>query len=230
MDRRDGSRADEQELSAVAARLEYASVTDIVAWSVEQYGDELVVAASFQDCVLIDLATRVAPNIEIVFLDTQYHFAETIEFVARVRDLYGLNLRVVRPLIEPDRRYETDPDECCALRKIEPLARALSHRSAWITGVRRAQTPARATTPVVHLDRGRVKINPLARWTDADVAAYVRDHQLPEHPLVARGFASIGCWPCTRAIGPNESQRAGRWPGLDKTECGLHGAKWRESD
>src|SRR5262249_23933076 len=142
-----------------------------------------------------------------------------------VRQRYDLNLTVMHPLIEPDDLWKTDPDECCAMRKVEPLARALDGRSAWMTGLRRTETAARAKTPIVHLDVGRgiVKVNPIAPWPADDVATYKRDHQPLEHPLASQGYASIGCHPCTRPIEPGEDARAGRWSGRGKDECGLHG-------
>ena len=212
------------ELAAVSAELERKPASAAIKWAWERFGSGIVLAASFQDCVLIDVAVRSAPEIEVVFLDTQYHFAETHWFVERVRERYDLNLKVMKPLIEPDDLWQTDPDECCAMRKVEPLARALDGKQAWMTGLRRVETPARAKSPIVHLDVGRgiVKVNPLAPWTDADIASYKRDHDLLEHPLAAQGYPSIGCWPCTRRVAPGEDPRSGRWAGTNKTECGIH--------
>jgi phosphoadenosine phosphosulfate reductase len=184
-----------------------------------------VLAASFQDCVLISLAAHVAPGIEVAFLDTGYHFAETLWYVEQVRSRFDLNLSVVKPEVPLDDLWLTDPDACCAARKVEPLARALAGKAAWMSGLRRDEAPSRANSPIVSYDvgRGLVKVNPIANWTDQDVAGYIRDHDLPEHPLADRGYASIGCWPCTRPVEEGESARAGRWAGTDKTECGLHG-------
>ena len=175
--------------------------------------------------MLVDIAAKAAPGIEVVFLDTQYHFAETLWYVDRVRERYDLNLTVMQPLVPPDDLWQTDPDECCAMRKVEPLARALVGKQAWITGLRRVEAPTRASAPIAHLDVGRgiVKVNPLAAWTDADIASYKADHELLEHPLAAQGYPSIGCWPCTRPVAPGEDPRSGRWPGEGKMECGLHG-------
>jgi len=187
-----------------------------------------VLAASFQDCVLIDVAVKAVPDIEVVFLDTQYHFAETHWYVERVRERYDLNLKIMEPLIPPDDLWQTDPDECCAMRKVEPLARALVGKQAWMTGLRRVETAARVNAPIAHLDVGRgiVKVNPLAPWTDSDIAGYKRDHELLEHPLASQGYPSIGCWPCTRSVHEGDNPRAGRWAGRGKDECGLHG--WPE--
>ncbi|MGH9151756.1 MAG: phosphoadenylyl-sulfate reductase [Acidimicrobiales bacterium] len=212
------------ELAGVSARLEARPASAAVRWAHERFGDDLVVAASFQDAVLIDVAVGVAPRIEVVFLDTQYHFAETLWFVEEVRRRYDLNLTVVSPLVEPDNLWKTDIEACCGARKVEPLARALAGRAAWITGLRRVDAPTRAKAPIVSWDAARsmVKVNPLASWTDADMAGYAADHQLPVNPLTERGYASIGCWPCTRPVAPGEDPRSGRWAGKGKTECGLH--------
>jgi phosphoadenosine phosphosulfate reductase len=212
------------ELAAVSAELERKPASSAIKWAWERFGTDIVLAASFQDCVLVDVAAKAAPGIEVVFLDTQYHFAETLSYVERVRERYDLNLTVMQPLVSPDDLWKTDPDECCAMRKVEPLARALQGKQAWMTGLRRVEAPTRANAPIVHLDLGRgiVKVNPLATWTDADIAAYKADHELLEHPLAAQGYTSIGCWPCTRPVAAGENERAGRWTGFDKSECGIH--------
>jgi phosphoadenosine phosphosulfate reductase len=213
------------ELAAVTAELEHQPASAAVRWAHERYGSGLVLAASFQDCVLIDIAVKAVPSIEVVFLDTQYHFAETLWYVDRVRELYDLNLTIMEPLVPPDDLWQTDTDECCAMRKVEPLARALRDKQAWMSGVRRSEAPSRTNTQIVHLDVGRgiVKVNPLAGWSDDEIATYKQDHDLPEHPLVAQGYPSIGCWPCTRSVAPGEDPRSGRWSATGKTECGLHG-------
>ena len=213
------------ELAAVSAELEHKPASAAIKWAWQRFGTDLVLAASFQDCVLIDVATKVAPDIEVVFLDTQYHFAETQWYVERVRERYDLNLTVMQPLVEPDDLWQIDTDECCAMRKVEPLARALQGKQAWMTGLRRNEAPTRAKTPVAHLDVGRgiVKVNPLALWTDDDIAGYKRDHELLEHPLASQGYPSIGCWPCTRPVAPGDDPRSGRWAATGKMECGLHG-------
>jgi phosphoadenosine phosphosulfate reductase len=213
------------ELAAVSADLEPQPASAAIRWAHDRFGSGLVLAASFQDCVLIDVAVKAVPSINVVFLDTQYHFAETLWYVERVRELYDLDLTVMQPLVPPDDLWQTDTDECCAMRKVEPLARALQGRQAWMSGVRRVESQSRSNTRIVHLDVGRgiVKVNPLAGWTNEDIAAYKREHDLPEHPLVAQGYPSIGCWPCTRAVAPGDDPRSGRWSATGKTECGLHG-------
>jgi phosphoadenosine phosphosulfate reductase len=213
------------ELAAASRELETKPATSAIEWAWDRFGPDVVLAASFQDCVLISLAAQVAPGIEVAFLDTGYHFAETLWYVEQVRSRFDVNLSVIKPEVALDDLWLTDPDACCAARKVEPLARALSGKAAWMSGLRRDEAPSRANSPIVSYDvgRGLVKVNPIANWTDQDVAGYIHDHELPEHPLADRGYASIGCWPCTRPVAEGESARAGRWAGTEKTECGLHG-------
>ena len=196
----------------------------ILRWAGATFGDQLVVTASFGDAVMPHLANSVLPGVDIVLLDTGYLFAETEWFADDLRRRYGLNLRTVHPLPDAERDvWLTDTDACCAARKVEPMERALRGKAAWATGLRRSDSPIRATTPEVHEDllRGVVKVNPIAAWTDDDVATYIAVHELPEHPLADRGYPSIGCWPCTRPA-TSDDPRSGRWAGSAKTECGLH--------
>ena len=212
-------------LDRLSESFEDAHPLDILRWAGATFGDDLLVTASFGDAVLVHLVSQAIPDAEIVLLDTGYLFAETTWYADRLRAAYGLNLRIVHPLggVEPD-QWQHDTDGCCAARKVEPLQRALAGRRAWVTGLRRADSPTRADAPIVHLDpfRGVTKINPLATWSDDDVAHYSEIELLPEHPLASRGYASIGCWPCTRPVTDGEDARAGRWAGTDKIECGLH--------
>ena len=212
------------ELVTVSRQFEHASAAEIVQWSFETFGDGLVMAASFQDCVLLDVVAGVAPGVEVVFLDTGFHFAETMWFVDQVRRRYDLNLTVMHPVVEVGDMWQLDVDACCHARKVEPLAHALDGKDAWMTAVRRVEAPTRAATPIVTYDIGRnmVKISPLATWTDDDVENYIAANELPVHPLTERGYPSIGCWPCTRPVAPGEDPRSGRWSGMTKTECGLH--------
>ena len=213
----------DEELSALAASLEDETAGEIVRWAISTFGSEVCLTASMADAVLIDVATKVDPTIEVVFLDTQYHFPETLATADRVRDRYRIKLTVLTPDREPDDLWKTDTDACCQARKVAPLDRHLAGKRAWITGLRRADSEERAHTPVVERDRrGLVKVNPLARWSDDDVSAYVAAHDVILNPLLFEGYASIGCWPCTRVVGPGEDARAGRWAGSGKTECGLH--------
>ncbi len=212
--------------------LEGAHPGDVLRWAAEAFGDGLVVASSMGDEVLVDLAARTVPGIDVVFLDTGYHFAETLG----TRDYYAqftdVTLRTVLPLLtvaEQDaahgpRLHDRDPDRCCAIRKVEPLERALGPYAAWVTGMRREDAPTRTDIPVVGWDarRSKVKLNPLAAWTQDDVDAYVAEHHVVLNPLRELGYTSIGCAPCTRAVAAGEDPRAGRWSGQNKTECGLH--------
>jgi phosphoadenosine phosphosulfate reductase len=211
------------ELSLLSEDFEYAPASKIVGWAIDTFGDSLVLAASFEDIVLIDLATKIDPQIEIVFLDTQAHFPETLSFVEEVRAHYDLNLTVTRPGPEAA-GHPCGTPQCCQFRKVEPLRRALDGRRAWMTSLRRSDGPTRASAPIVSWDAAfeLVKVNPLANWTDADIASYLADNGLPRHPLIAHGYRSIGCAPTTRPVAEDEDARAGRWSGLDKSECGLH--------
>ncbi|MFP5318528.1 MAG: phosphoadenylyl-sulfate reductase [Acidimicrobiia bacterium] len=216
--------ADRLDLDALSTSFERAAPATILEWAVDRFGDDLTVASSFEDGVLPHLAASVKPGIEILFLDTQYHFAETLWFVEEMRRRYDLNIRVMRPLAQPDNRWRSDVAGCCAVRKVEPLNRGLAGKAAWITGLKRSDAPTRADAPIVSWDAARsmVKVNPLATWTPLDVEIYAAEHGLPVNPLVERGYPSIGCWPCTKPVAPGDDPRSGRWVGLDKTECGLH--------
>ncbi|MDO8391275.1 MAG: phosphoadenylyl-sulfate reductase [Actinomycetota bacterium] len=213
---------------AIPRGLDDLHPADVLRWANDQFGlANLVVTASFEDAVLVHVAATAVPGIDIVLLDTQYLFAETEWFAEELRTRLDLNLRVVHPLaeVQPDNLWQTDIEACCHVRKVEPLARAIAGKQAWVTGVRRADGPTRANAPVAVYDigRGLVKINPLATYSDDDMALYTQLHDLPIHPLIDKGYASIGCWPCTRPVAPGEDKRAGRWAGAAKTECGLHG-------
>jgi phosphoadenosine phosphosulfate reductase len=213
----------DHELARAAEQLEDAPAAEIVRWAVETFGERLCLTASMADAVLIDVATRVAPDVEVLFIDTGYHFPETLQTVEGVRRRYHPNLRILDADVPLDDRWRIDTDGCCAARKVAPLEEALAGKDAWMSGLRRADGPGRADTPVVAHDKRRlVKVNPLATWSDADVADYIARHHVVVNPLLGRGYSSIGCWPCTRAVAPGEDARAGRWSGTTKTECGLH--------
>lgn len=191
----------------------------------------LVASFGAESVALIHLVSRIAPETPVIFLDTEMLFPETLRYQRRVADELGLaDLRVVRPdpaevgRLDPEGAlHRADKDACCALRKTAPLARALGGFDAWITGRKRAHGGARVELPKVELDDdGKVKLNPLATWTPRDVAAYIDANDLPRHPLVERGYPSIGCAPCTTKAAPGEAPRAGRWRGDEKTECGIH--------
>jgi phosphoadenosine phosphosulfate reductase len=204
---------------------EDAHPLEVLRWAGEEFGDGLVVTASFGDAVLVHLVSQAIPDADIVLLDTGYLFAETEWYAEHLRAEYGLNLRIVAPRADAVADlWQTDTDGCCAVRKVEPMQRALDGKTAWVSGLRRADSAARATTPIVHRDllRNVTKINPMATWTDEDVEHYTAMELLPEHPLTSRGYPSIGCWPCTRPVAPGEDARAGRWAGSGKSECGIH--------
>jgi phosphoadenosine phosphosulfate reductase len=224
------------ELRALAERagreLEDAPAEQILRWAVETFGPRFCVTSSMEDAVVAHLASRVAPGVDVVFIDTGYHFEETIgtrDAVAAVMDVNVVTLTPRQTVAEQDAEYgprlhDRDPDLCCALRKVRPLEEGLAGYDAWATGLRRDESPTRAGTPVVGWDakRGRVKIAPIARWTQEDVEAYVAERGVLTNPLLQDGYASIGCAPCTRRVAAGEDARAGRWAGLSKTECGLH--------
>jgi len=204
---------------------EDAHPLEILRWAGDTYGDDLVVTASFGDAVLVHLVSRAIPDADVVLLDTGYLFAETEWFAEHLRERYHLNLRTIHPRPDAERDvWQTDTDACCAVRKVEPMQRALHGKQAWVSGLRRADSPSRATTPIVHDDllRNVTKVNPIATWTDEDVEHYKAIELLPEHPLTDRGYPSIGCWPCTRPVEAGADPRSGRWSGSGKSECGLH--------
>jgi len=212
-----------EDLAVISDGFESAPASAAIRWAVDTFGESLVLAASFEDIVLIDLVSKIAPSIEVVFLETEAHFPETLRFVEDIRVLYELNLTMTKPGPEAA-AHPCGSEQCCQFRKVEPLRRALEGKRAWLTSLKRSDGPTRADTPVVSWDSsfGLVKVNPLATWTDLDIASYLADHGLPLHPLVPRGYRSIGCAPTTRPVAEGEDPRAGRWSGLDKSECGLH--------
>jgi phosphoadenosine phosphosulfate reductase len=211
------------ELAALSASFETASAGRIISWAVETFGSRLSLSASMTDAVLIDLATRADPGIEVLFIDTGYHFPETLETVEAVRRHYGLNLRIMTVARQEEELWKVDPENCCSAVKVGQLDRALADKDAWMSGLRRDEASTRANAPIVARDlRGLVKVNPLATWTDADVQGYIRDHEIIVNPLTLQGYPSIGCMPCTKPVAPGEDPRSGRWAGSDKTECGLH--------
>ena len=212
--------------------LETATAQEVLRWAVDTFGDGFAIASSMGDGLLAHLAGSVAPGVDILFLDTGYHFAETIGTRDAVASSYDVNVRTVLPLLtvqQQDEEYgaqlwDRDPTQCCAMRKVEPLARALEPYVAWGSGVRRDEAVTRRNTGVVEWDfkRKKVKVNPIATWTQADVDAYVERHGVLVNPLAYDGYPSIGCAPCTHRVAPGEDPRSGRWSGQAKTECGLH--------
>lgn len=225
---------DLKDLAEQAGRdLEDASALEILTWAKDTFGTRFCVTSSMEDAVVAHLASRVAPGVDVVFLDTGYHFPETIgtrDAVDAVMDVNVITLTPRQSVAEQDAEYgprlhDRDPDLCCALRKVKPLEEGLTGYTAWATGLRRDESPTRAGTPVVGWDdrRGKVKISPIARWTQDDVERYVSEHGVLINPLLTDGYASVGCAPCTRRVVEGEDARAGRWAGSNKSECGLHG-------
>lgn len=217
---------------SAAQALEGASALEIVRWAVATFGDRICLTSSMSDAALIHLVSKVKPGIDVLFVDTGYHFAETIGTRDAVQAVYPVNVVTVTPsrtVEEQDRDlgprlYGRDPDLCCHLRKVVPLNRALEPYLAWISGIRRDESPTRANVKVVEWDakRGMVKINPIARWTQRDVDEYIAERGVLINPLHYDGYLSIGCAPCTRRVAPGEDPRSGRWAGFGKVECGIH--------
>ncbi|MGV0848696.1 phosphoadenylyl-sulfate reductase [Mycolicibacterium phlei] len=226
----------EAELKALAERgaveLDGATAEELLRWTDENFGSDYVVASNMQDAVLVHMAAKVRPGVDILFLDTGYHFAETIGTRDAVEAVYDVNIVNVTPersVAEQDAAlgkdlFAREPNECCRLRKVEPLSKALSGYSAWVTGIRRVEAPTRANAPFISWDNafGLVKINPLAAWTDEDMQAYIEAHGVLVNPLVDEGYPSIGCAPCTTKPVDGADPRSGRWAGTGKIECGLH--------
>jgi phosphoadenosine phosphosulfate reductase len=219
-------------VSHVGAELELAPAEHILEWAVATFGERFCITSSMADAVLAHLASQVAPGIDVVFLDTGYHFPETVgtaDAVGATMDVTLIPITPVQSVAEQDAEYgpelfKRDPDLCCALRKVKPLTESLAGYEAWATGLRRAETHNRVIAPVVGWDakKGKVKVSPLARWTDDDVEQYVAEHGVLVNPLVYDGYPSIGCAPCTRRVAPGDDPRSGRWAGTAKTECGIH--------
>jgi phosphoadenosine phosphosulfate reductase len=209
-----------------------ATAQQVLAWAAETFGNRLIVASNMQDAVLVELAAKARPGVDILFLDTGYHFAETIgtrDAVETVYDVRIVNATPEHTVAEQDSLlgkdlFARDPNQCCALRKVAPLQNTLAGYDAWVTGVRRVEAPTRANTPLVTYDEkfGLVKINPIAAWTDEEMDAYIAEHNVLVNPLVAEGYPSIGCAPCTAKPAPGADKRSGRWAGTGKIECGLH--------
>ena len=213
----------DEELAARNDEFESWPASKIIAWAVDTFAPHLAMTASMTDAVLIDLATRVSPGIEVVFIDTGYHFPETLATVEEVRRHYGLNLRMMTVARQEEELWKADPENCCSAVKVGQLDRALAGKAAWMSGLRRDESESRAQSPIVTRDlRGLVKVNPLANWSDDDVEAYIADHDIIVNPLTLQGYPSIGCMPCTTPVAPGEDPRAGRWRDSTKSECGLH--------
>ncbi len=223
------------ELAQRAQELESSSSQDVLAWALDRFRSRITLACSFggpTGMALLDMALRLDPGVPVFYLDTGLLFPETYALVELVARHYGITPIPVRPALSLEAQaaqhgealWERAPDRCCALRKVAPQREALQGYDAWITGLRRDQSATRRATPVVAWDAkfALVKVCPLARWSERDVWGYIAEHQTPYNALHGRGFPSIGCAPCTRAVAADEDPRAGRWSGFAKTECGLH--------
>jgi phosphoadenosine phosphosulfate reductase len=219
-------------VGSAADALEEAPAEEIVRWAIATFGERICVTSSMKDAVLVDIAAKIRPGIDVLFVDTGYHFAETIGTRDAVEAVYPVNvINVVSPrsVAEQDRDlgprlHGRNPDLCCHLRKVQPLNRALEPYLAWITGIRREETPERRGARVVEWNssRRKVKVNPLARWTRAELEAYIDEHGILVNPLQYDGYPSIGCAPCTQRVAPGDDPRSGRWAGTGKTECGIN--------
>jgi phosphoadenosine phosphosulfate reductase len=227
----DGGRA---EIDELADRLEPMSAEDVLRLAVDRYAPRIVLTCSWQkqSSILVHMLSDIAPETRIVELDTGLLFPETYDTRARLIERYGLHLERVLPeqtvaeqaAAHGPRLWEREPDRCCALRKVAPLERALDGMDAWITGIRRSQSATRAGARKLQVDprRGVVKVQPLVDWSDDDCWRFIMRHRIPYNPLHDMGYPSVGCVPCTRPVTAGEDERAGRWAGTGKTECGLH--------
>jgi phosphoadenosine phosphosulfate reductase len=217
------------------AELRHAHPRTVLEAAVEAFGDKLALVSSFgaESAVLLHLASKVKPDIPVLFLDTGMLFGQTLDYRRQLATRLGLtDVRDLRPAYQdlatadPEAKlWQTDTDACCHVRKVLPLDRALAEFGGWVTGRKRFHGGARLALPVVEQADHQVKFNPLANWTKEDLDAYAAENDLPAHPLVAQGFPSIGCWPCTKPVEEGQDVRAGRWAGSQKTECGIHTAR-----
>jgi phosphoadenosine phosphosulfate reductase len=228
----------DQEIANLNLGFEEAQPSDILAWALEKSGlQEIAIASAFQTegTVVIHMATQIRPDVPILFLETGFQFAETLAFKERLTEQLGLNVRDLVGEYSVDRQeaefgarlFESNPEVCCEINKVRPMFEALRGLDAWVTSVRRDSSPTRATTPIVERydleqDRPIVKVNPMANWTKPQVFGYLKEHDLPHNPLYDLGYSSIGCAPCTRLRFAGEPERAGRWAGIAKWECGIH--------
>ncbi|MGI5327744.1 phosphoadenylyl-sulfate reductase [Actinomadura nitritigenes] len=219
-------------VESAAAALEGAPTLEVIRWAVATFGDRICLTSSMSDAALIHLVSKVKPGIDVLFVDTGYHFAETIGTRDAVEAVYPVNVINVTPsrTVEEQeaalgpRLYGRNPDLCCHLRKVEPLGRALEGYMAWFSGIRRDETASRRNRRVVEWDRkrGMVKVNPILDWSQEEMDNYIEDNGVIINPLHYDDYPSIGCEPCTRPVAPGQDPRSGRWAGLGKTECGIH--------
>lgn len=229
------------EIERLARDFETTAPQEIISWAVDTFWPEIALSSSFQtqSMPLLHMATRIKRGLPVVFLDTGYHFWETLMFRERIASEWQINVidlyRDTRWDVFARQHTRTlpmeDPNLCCYLHKVQPMQNALKDLKAWLSGIRRDQTSVRAHAKILELqDDGLLKINPLLNWTRADVKKYMEENNLPSHPLLEKGYRSIGCAPCTIAIGVSDDERAGRWAGRGKTECGLHTEMFKHKD
>jgi len=229
------------EIDQLAEQFEHSSPQEILAWAVAEFAPDIALSSSFQtqSLPLLHMAAQAMPDIRVFFLNTGYHFWDTMIF--REQLARELNVNVID--LYRDQRWDVfrrrfgrelpavDPNLCCYIHKVQPMQEALGGLKAWITGIRRDQTKVRAQARILELQEdGLLKVNPLLNWVKADIEAYRAQHNLPEHPLLKKGYRSIGCAPCTRPVQAGEDERAGRWAGSGKTECGLHTEMFQQKD
>jgi len=229
-----------EEIAALATDMESKSPQEIIAWAVDTFCSHIAMSSSFQtqSVPLLHMMSQIQPDMRIFFINTRYHFWETLIFREQLEFDWNLNIvdlypnGIWHPFLKQfgEDLSAQDPDLCCFIRKVQPMQKAVVGLRAWITGIRRDQTPERAQAKILEVQKdGLLKINPMLNWTRKEIWEYIDDHKLPEHPLTDDGFGSIGCVFCTRPIQPGEDERDGRWGGRGKTECGLHTAMFNES-
>jgi len=222
-----------EKIAKLAEEFEHQKPQEILKWTFKKFGDSVAISSSFGPAsgALLHMASRVKPGVRVIFIDTFYHFPETLEYKETLQKLLNLNVVTYRsrmPRSEfvakyTNQLYEKRPDKCCHIHKVEPMKEALIGLKAWITGLRRTQAETREKSKVLEkYQEGIIKVNPIVNWTSKMVYDYIKDHKIPLHPLFEKGYTSIGCWPCTRPIFGDEDERAGRWANKAKVECGLH--------
>ena len=225
---------DQLQVAQVQAVAETWSPQHVLSWAFRTFGKKVAISSAFgvEGMVLIDMASRISKNFRLFTIDTEFLFAETYNLMDRIEEKYGITIERVYSTLSPEEQqrvhgealWTSNPDLCCNLRKVEPLRRKLDELSAWITSIRRDQTSVRSGAKRIEWDAkfGLVKVNPIVDWTSKQVWRYIHDHDVPYNALHDQDYPSIGCTHCTRAVRPGEDPRAGRWPGFNKTECGLH--------
>ncbi len=222
-----------EEIRILAAELKGKNPEDILKKVFKKFGDRSAVSSSFGPAsgALLHMASRIKPDVKIVFIDTFYHFPETLEYKEKLEKLFKLNIVTYRSRVPRQdfvakhsfTLYDTNPDECCKIHKVEPIKEALKGVDAWVTGLRRSQGETRQDAHILEkYQEGVIKVNPIITWTSKMVYDYMKHHKIPSHPLFDKGYTSVGCWPCTRPVFGDQDERAGRWANKNKVECGLH--------